>query len=147
MYTFYPSYQNGGESIAVGEISLSKMSSYGGDNWSNRVSWIEIEPKCVFEGFRNKNFGGQLGTWKGLLDSKTSQELDPYYENDKMKSFKCKCQETFTCEDQYTYNFENPKNCLTPDCNIARIQLDDAWKKKVSYSISTWAPRSAFVDS
>ena len=79
------------------------MNKFDKRKWNRKVSYIKIEPKCVFEGFENSNFEKSLGKWRGRFNDTNSHEMDPEYEDNKMKSFKCKCFQNQTCVDRYTY--------------------------------------------
>merc|ERR1712050_150773 len=131
MYSAYPSFKNGDQSIEAGDSEISDLSTFGGEDWLNRVSYVVVEPKCVFEGFQRKNFVKSLGKWRGQLETTNSHEMDAEYENNIMKSFKCKCYEDMTCTDKYTYGSELVRGCPAPECDVAQLEVNDAWKTKV----------------
>merc|ERR1712050_270466 len=116
--------------IEAGEYDISDLSKFGGEKWMNTVSTVVVEPKCTFEGFGRKNFEPSLGRWSGQLDAVNSHEMDPEYENDKMKSFKCSCDENQTCKSKYSYGSALVPGCLAPECDIVDFKVNDAWKKK-----------------
>ena len=140
LFTAYPSYKNGDISIDVPVFepddmnkmtSLNRLGVITPKNWVRKVSYVEVEPKCIFEGFQGKDHQNSLGKWRGRLTEVTGHEMDPEYENDAMKSFKCQCFPNRTCTDLYNYNQKIKKGCSEPLCDIAQPVLHDAWKKKV----------------
>merc|ERR1711972_887406 len=118
LFSAYPSWKNGDKSVEAGEYDISDLSKFGGENWMNTISYVVVEPKCTFDGFSRKDFDSSLGRWSGQLDAVNSHEMDPEYENDKMKSFKCSCDENQTCKSKYTYGSAPVPGCLAPECDI-----------------------------
>jgi len=108
-------------------------------DWKNIASYVEVEPNCVFEGYKDANFGTLLGRWRGSIDAPNKHEMDLKYENDKMESFKCTCKEQ-TCAEHYTYgNDWTPHGgCPMPQCGVVSYDICDSWKKKVISIFFIW---------
>ena len=99
-------------------------------DWSNRISFIQIEPKCKIEGFRSKNFGGRLSKWRGSANLPNRHEMEQPRENDKMSSFKCTCSDE-SCDSYYSFGKGVSPGCPKPECDVVTYSICDSWKKKV----------------
>ena len=114
---------------AVANLKNMAVEDY---TWANIVSYIEVQPSCVFEAYKDPDFKSMIGVWRGQLDRPNIHELDLKYENDKMESFKCTCEEQ-TCAEHYTYgnSWNMNGNCPMPECGLVSYDICDSWKKKV----------------
>lgn len=104
----------------------------GPTNWkptrdiADKISFIQVEPKCVLQGFRRENFHGLMANWRGSHTHLNVHEMSVRDDNT-MKSYKCTCNNLVSCDEYYTYG--NPRvGCPAPQCDVASYSVSDSWR-------------------
>jgi len=132
LYEKYPA-MGYGKSILIGDVEVSDLRYLEDGAWTKSVSYVEVEPQCILEGYQNPDYSGMLGKWRGMLSAPNRHEMDAKYERNKMESLKCSC-ERRTCAEHYSYGNGIRSGCPAPMCDVITYEMVDAWKKKVNAS-------------
>ena len=104
------------------------------ESWSNKVSYVKLEPQCKLEAFGGNGFSQRLGSWGGAANLQNGHEMIDGKENNKINSYKCTCSRPMeSCESHYAYGKDVPKGCPSPKCDVATYSLTDSWRRKVFY--------------
>ena len=96
------------------------------DDWSKRISFIQIEPKCQIEGFTGTNFRGRMTTWRGSHTLLNAHEMRAHDDN-KMSSYKCSCNTQVSCDRYYAFG-KTISGCPQPQCDVVTYSISDSWK-------------------
>ena len=139
--------ENGGQSFESGTFAVSNLATMNTvvkqqdttnwkptDNWSDRISSIQIEPKCKIEGFTGTDFKGRMTEWRGSATLPNRHEMKQQRGNDKMQSFKCTCSNK-SCDSFYSFGKGISPGCPTPLCDVATYTISDSWRKRVSFKV------------
>jgi len=96
--------------------------------YSNRVSHLVVSSGCELEGFNQKNYEKLIGKWTEGSYSLINNRR----QNDKMTSFKCRCNIVRDCGELY-FNGVSPVgdshglDCKNPQCGVAQFTFIDKW--------------------
>ena len=142
-YEHFSTYKNGGQSFPSGTFSVTNLVTMNTvvkqqnttnwkptDDWSDRISLIQIEPKCKVEGFTGSDFKGRMREWRGSATLPNRHEMKQRGGNDKIKSFKCSCSDQ-SCGNYYSFGKGITPGCPAPQCDVATYTISDSWRKRV----------------
>ena len=99
-------------------------------SWSNKVSYVQLEPQCKLEAFNQNGFSHRIGSWRGAQNLQNGHEMLLGRENDKMSSYKCSCSKQ-SCDSYYMFGKDIPKGCQPPKCDVVTYSLTDSWRRQV----------------
>ena len=102
------------------------------ESWTNKVSYVQVEPQCTLEAFNHNSFGQPIGAWRGSKNLQNAHEMVDGKENNKISSYKCNCSDQ-SCESYYMYGKDLPSGCPLPQCDVITYAVTDSWRKKVLY--------------
>ena len=139
----YPTFNDGGESFPTGTFEVSNLATIEtgsqqdgvtnwkpSSSWTDKISYVQLEPKCKLEAFNQNDFTKLIGSWRGSQNLQNGHEMLEGKENDKISSYTCSCSEE-SCDSYYMFGKDVPKGCQSPKCDVVTYSLTDSWRKKV----------------
>jgi len=145
-------------SIVFREGESENMRKVDGERWTNKISFLQVQPGCSFSGFNKPKFKQLIGKWGGRDGESHAMTKK---QNNKISSYECSCvdpNEPDECAKEYfggdgkgpdTGHSGQPCKTKQPLCDSSLFEYVDVWTEnnKIGFVASVSVPEEAWDEN